>query len=108
MENEAFERMNGIWLTPLLNRADVKSVLSDSTHRQLVIQGDRDWAFDEMCMNAFTTHPSIRPICLRGVGHSLDHESGVSASLDALQELLNAISIFIKEVKLDLIDKKTD
>ena len=24
-ENKAFDRMNGIWLTPLLNRADVKS-----------------------------------------------------------------------------------
>lgn len=107
-ENKAFDRMNGIWLTPLLNRADVKSALSNSTHRQLVIQGDREWAFDETWMNAFATHPSIRPIDLRGVGHSLDHESGVSASLDVLQELLDAILIFIKEVKLDLVDKKTD
>jgi hypothetical protein len=93
LAQEIAERdLPAIWLTPLLNEADVIDGLVKARRPTLLAGGDADptWLMDRVPDN-----PAIEVLELPGVDHAVQVPGNAVASVDALARLIDGIARFV-------------
>jgi hypothetical protein len=82
-----------VWLTPLLNEAEVIDGLAGARHPTLLAGGDADptWLIDPVPDN-----PAIELLELPGVDHAVQVPGDPRASVDALARLVDGITWFVQ------------
>jgi pimeloyl-ACP methyl ester carboxylesterase len=94
LAGEIAERdLPAVWLTPLLNEADVIDGLAKARHPTLLMGGDADptWLPDRVPDN-----PAIEVLELPGVDHAVQVPGDLRASVDALARLVDAVTRFVE------------
>lgn len=83
------------WLTPALDRQEVLDGLARAQQRTLVLGGTADsmWVPE-----AIPSNPALRMLELPGVDHALQVPGDVSASLDALRTMAQALTALASEL----------
>lgn len=96
LAGEIAERdLPAVWLTPLLNEADVVDGLARTRRPTLLAGGDGDptWLIDRLPDN-----PAIEVLELPGVDHALQVPNDLRASTDALARLVDGIARFVQKL----------
>jgi hypothetical protein len=94
LAGEIAERdLPAVWLTPLLNEADVIDGLVRARRPTLLAGGDADptWLPGRVADN-----PAIDVLALPGVDHAVQVPGNAEASVDALAHLLGGIARFVE------------
>ncbi|HKO27680.1 MAG TPA: hypothetical protein VJU80_09500 [Solirubrobacteraceae bacterium] len=91
----AEQDLPAVWLTPLLNEADVIDGLAKARRPTLLVGGDADptWLPDRAPEN-----PAIEVLGLPGVDHAVQVPGGLRASVEALARLVDGIARFVEEL----------
>ncbi len=93
LAREIAERdLPAIWLTPLLNEADVIDGLVKARRPTLLAGGDADptWLIDRVPDN-----PAIEVLELPGVDHAVQVPGNAAGSVDALARLVDGVARFV-------------
>jgi len=94
LAGEIVERdVPAVWLTPLLNKADVIDGLARTRRPALLVGGDADPTWRP---EAIPAERPIEVLELPGVDHSLQVPGDPAASLDALGRLTDAVARFLE------------
>lgn len=86
-----------IWLTPLLRNPIVQAAAVESKPRSLVILGDADPHYDAPSLDKMQQATGARVLLVPGANHSLEIPGNLPATLQAMQQTLDAIQSFIEE-----------
>jgi hypothetical protein len=89
----AEQDLPAIWLTPLLNEADVIDGLARTRHPVLLAGGDADPTW---LPHRVPDNPAIELLELRGVDHAVEVPGDLHASVQALARLVDGITRFIE------------
>jgi hypothetical protein len=92
--------MIGIWLTPLLKDDNVYKTLLTTKLPSLCVIGDQDDHFIEERVTALKNNEFIRTISVPNADHSLEIQGDVSASIDAVKTVTEAVEEFIVKHKV--------
>lgn len=89
---EAVDRdLPGVWLTPVLERAEVAAAVRALTAPSLVVGGTADELWDP----TLTAGPGARVLEIEGADHSLELGTDVDRSLAALRQVVDAMASFV-------------
>ncbi|MEH7503949.1 hypothetical protein V7152_18370 [Neobacillus drentensis] len=89
----------GIWLTPLLKDDNVYNTLLITELPSLCVIGDRDHHFIEGRVTSLKNNDHISTVIIPNADHSLEIQGNVSASIDAVKTIIEAVQEFIVKNK---------
>jgi hypothetical protein len=81
-----------VWLTPLLDSADVVDGLARTRAPTVLVGSADDRTWDAA---AIPDNPALEIVELQGVDHSLQRKGDVQGSLDALRRVTQAVAAFL-------------
>lgn len=96
IDRQEFKDAKFIWLTPLIQRQDVRDAMANSKQKGLTIIGDEDRIYSEERMAAVLQNTNLVSKIIPGVGHALDVEGDALKSIDLLKEIMIDIKEFLK------------
>lgn len=88
----------GIWLTPLLKDDNVYNALLNTEIPSLCVIGDRDHHFLEERLSSLEKNELVRVVVIPNADHSLEIKGDVTATIDAMKEIINTIQDFIEDI----------
>lgn len=94
LSRKEFENAKIVWLTPLLNRADVYSALFNSTQKGICFSGDKDEYYSAKNFSSLSEKDNLSTHLIKGANHSLEHEANLSDSIKTLEKILVSIKKF--------------
>ncbi len=86
----------GVWLTPLLNRDEVRSAMAEIAAPTLAVGGTDDPTWDSGFMAAV---PGVEVIEIEGADHLLQVPGDLSKSFDSLRTITEALSAFASRLE---------
>lgn len=93
----AVERsLPGVWLTPLLNRDDVRSALSECEVPTLAVGGTGDPTWDAEFVAKL---PNVEVVEIDGADHALQHPGEPARSIESLRIVTARIGAFISQLR---------
>ena len=91
----ADQGLPGVWLTPLLDEAEVRSTLEASTIPTLLIGGTADPTWDTELVHMLETAEALE---IEGADHSLQFPGDPRSSIDALMVITDRIRGFAEKL----------
>lgn len=101
LKRPIFQDAFAIWLTPLIQRDDVRETIVSSETPRLVVIGDRDHCYTESRYKEISDVPLLTSVLLPDVNHSLEREHDTLGSLAVLTQVIDAINRFLPDNATD-------
>ncbi len=94
LKRPRFKNAKAVWLTPLLKRDDVWSVMKESIGEGLCFIGDLDGHYIEDRFNHLNDLPNMKTKLYPKVHHGMDYEGDILKSIDVLKDIIGEIEQF--------------
>jgi alpha/beta superfamily hydrolase len=94
LKRDFFKNAKVIWLTPLIQREDVKQAMLTSKQNGLCIIGDEDPFYDEKIFNELNQNRNLTLKLIQGADHSLEYPRSPVDSIDVLKRIIEEMVQF--------------
>lgn len=94
LKKERFEKVNLIWLTPLLNHSEVLEAMIYNHHSALCFVGDQDRYYSDGNFQKLGDNPKLFSKLYTGLNHSLEYGDKPVDSVGILKEIISDIEKF--------------
>ena len=94
LSRDIFKNAKAIWLTPLIQRDDVFTAMTESKLKGLCIMGDSDPCYTEERFLKATENKHITSKLIPNVNHSLEYDGNPIESIEVLKHVIHNIEQF--------------
>jgi hypothetical protein len=88
-------RVQAIWLTPLLKRAELRTQIQQVHPHSLFVIGTADPYYDAATLTELQKITQGESLVIEGAGHLLEGSSGIIPSLQVMEQIMHSIQDFL-------------
>lgn len=94
LKRDLFKRAKIIWLTPLIQREDVKQAMLTSKQNGLCFIGEKDPFYNEDAFTELHKNTNLTLNLIQGADHSLEYPANPVDSIDVLKRIIEEMDQF--------------